>query len=109
MDEEGPHLEIRVRSLDGQQLQLKLPSHLRVAELKLRLQELDWPAPGVTQFHLFLRVGLLPPTHTIATKFRRINNLSTNPSQSGLQSGFRVLGFWDCTVELSLLFALKIE
>lgn len=52
-------LEVRVRSLDGQQLQLQVPSgQFRVADLKLRLQELLWPAPGVTQFHLFLRVSI---------------------------------------------------
>lgn len=54
-------LEVRVRTLDGQQLQLQVPSHWRVADLKLRLQELSWPAPGVTQFHLFLRVSMLFP------------------------------------------------
>jgi hypothetical protein len=47
---------VRVRSLDGQQVQLKVPSDCRVADLKLRLLELRWPAPAVTQFHLFLRV-----------------------------------------------------
>lgn len=71
-------LEVRVRSLDGKQLQLKVPSHLRVAELKLRLQQLGWPAPGVTQFHLFLRVSYAPFLgHHIATIIRN-NALSTN-------------------------------
>lgn len=55
-------LEVRVRTVDGQQLQLQVPLQWRVADLKLRLQELSWPAPGVTQFHLFLRVSMLFPT-----------------------------------------------
>jgi len=89
MVEGAGQLEVRVRSLDGQQLQLKVPSHLRVAELKLRLQELGWPAPGVTQFHLFLRVCLFCPPflhHTSSQrKFVEINALITNPALLGFR------------------------
>uniref|UniRef100_A0A7I4DT40 Uncharacterized protein n=1 Tax=Physcomitrium patens TaxID=3218 RepID=A0A7I4DT40_PHYPA len=66
-DARQPQLEVRVRSLDGQQLQLIVPPHFRVAELKLRLQELRWPAPGVTQFHLFHRGVKLNVDATVAS------------------------------------------
>jgi len=56
-EKEKEKVEVNVRSLDGQQVHVKVPSDLSVAELKLHLQHLQWPAPGITQFHLFLQVS----------------------------------------------------
>ena len=56
-EKEKEKVEVNVRALDGQQVHVKVPSHFSVADLKLRLQHLQWPAPGITQFHLFLQVS----------------------------------------------------
>ncbi|KAG0570699.1 hypothetical protein KC19_6G181500 [Ceratodon purpureus] len=106
-------MEVRVRSLDGQQVQLTVPLHFRVADLKLRLQELRWPSPGVTQFHLFLRGTKLTVDATVASlsldgeflvlitftkknqKIQTVNRSPTSqpnsaaqvPDHGGLQSG----------------------
>lgn len=57
VDSAEEKVEVNVRALDGQQVHVKVPSHSSVADLKLHLQHLQWPAPGITQFHLFLQVS----------------------------------------------------
>ncbi|CAM6036430.1 unnamed protein product [Sphagnum compactum] len=60
-------VDVMVRTLDGKQLHLTLEANKTLHHLKLQLQQLEWPAPNVLHFHLFLRGEKLDAAVRIAS------------------------------------------